>query len=64
MVKSREEDEDSNNDDRDGSIWMLDFNSAGQKKCPEDYQQRANQEEEDGQCNGFVGDPWWASLEL
>lgn len=23
MVKSREEDEDSNNDDRDGSIWML-----------------------------------------
>lgn len=64
MVKPREEDQDANDDDRNGSVRMLDFNGAGQEQSPEEDEQRADQEEEDSQGDGLVRDFGWAPLEL
>lgn len=64
MVKPREEDENADDDDGDGSVWMLDYNGARQEKSPEEDEQRTNQEEEDCQGDGLVRDFWWTPLEL
>lgn len=64
MVKPREEDQDADDDNGNGSVRMLHFNGAGQKKSPEEDEQRADREEEDGQRDGSVGHFRWAPLEL
>lgn len=64
MVKPREEDQDPDDDDGDGSVWMLDFDDARKEKSPKEDEQRANQEEEDGQSDGLVRDFRRAPLEL
>lgn len=64
MVEARQEDDNTDNQDRKRAVAVLDSIVPGQQQGAVDDQQGANQEEEGGKRDRLVRDFGWGSFEL